>query len=399
MPDTKGVDAILFSICDVTEYRELIRMKQRCNGVPLIVGGAYTFNFWSAKIYSDAVWVGEVFDMAKCKTLAEIFESPYCYTGGDKLPVASQYIDWNMIPVVQTDKTRCYYWGGVGCKNKCRFCYTSWTHNHLANSKENILKAKEMAKKNGKFIMITSNEYDNDPNSMTFDMLLKDYKKMPVKRGKTVRAGVEFATEESRKRNGKPISRNELFQCIQKSSKEGVSLYLFHITGYDSLDEWEQYIDDLGVMFRSCNFKRMISLGFNNFQYQNYTPAYSERKNIDPDKYSTREDIIRWREKLSMSAGSVWAYPPKPFQHVCCRMGIELAKNKDQVDFWSKMIVDAKKRLTVEQAYNKLFDTKILDTEHLKMNVKTGEITILEESGRGGRKENGEQSKLDTASA
>lgn len=376
--ELRGCDAVLFSMCDVTEYRKLMELRRRTEGYPLIVGGAYAFNFWSAKLYSDAVWVGEVFDMADCRSVEDMFASQYCYTGGIELPRASQRVEWDDIPVVQTDKNGCYYWGGVGCKNKCRFCYTSWTHNHLKNKEENLRRAKELARKNGKFIMITSNEYDNDPTAMTFDMLLKDYIRIPVKAGKTIRMGVEFATEESRRKNGKPFSRNDLFKALQKSNAERTSLYLFHITGFDSLSDWETYIEEMYIMLKSIGTKRMLSLGFNNFQYQNYTPIYAERRNIDPDKYSTREDIARWREKLAMSGATIWAYPPMPFQHVCCRMGIELSTNKDQVDFWSNMIINAKKKMSVEQAYKYLFDSGVLDTPHLKMNIRTGEIRIAE---------------------
>lgn len=371
------VDAVLFSMCDVTEYRQLMKMRSEAKNVPLIVGGAYAFNFWSAKLYADAVWVGEVFDMADCKTLDEIYASPYCYTGGDELPKASQRIDWSIVPVVQTDKTRCYYWGGVGCKNKCRFCYTSWTHKHEQNAQKNLSKAKTLAKKNKKFLMITSNEYDNDPDSMTFDMLLKDYVRIPVKRGKNIRAGVEFATDESRKKNGKPITKDILFKSIQKSVKESTSLYLFHITGYDTLDDWEQYINDLDLMFKYSGCKGMTALGFNNLQYQNYTPLYAERKSIDPDRYSTKEHIKTWRDRLAMHMKAIWLYPPKPFQHVASRMGVELATNKDQVDYWANIMVNAQKKLTVDKAYKMLFETKVLDTPHLKMNVNTGDIRVI----------------------
>ena len=42
------------------------------------------------------------------------------------------------------------------------------------------------------------------------------------------------------------------------------------------------------------------------------------------------------------------------------------------------MIINAKKKLTVDQAYKALFDSGVLDTPHLKMNIKTGEIRISE---------------------
>lgn len=80
--DMDGADAVLFSMCDAVEYRDLMKMRKRSAGKVLIVGGAFAFNFWSTKLYCDAVWVGEVYEMAACKTLDELLESPHCYTGG-----------------------------------------------------------------------------------------------------------------------------------------------------------------------------------------------------------------------------------------------------------------------------------------------------------------------------
>jgi methylmalonyl-CoA mutase cobalamin-binding subunit len=43
-------DAVLFSICDVVEYPKLVKAKKAADAahVPLIAGGAYAFNYWSA---------------------------------------------------------------------------------------------------------------------------------------------------------------------------------------------------------------------------------------------------------------------------------------------------------------------------------------------------------------
>ena len=77
-----------------------------------------------------------------------------------------------------------------------------------------IKRAQQMCKRRGLHLMVASNEYENDPGSPTFDMLLRDYVSTPVK-ANVVRCGVEFATEDSRgKRNGKPMSDNDLFHAL-----------------------------------------------------------------------------------------------------------------------------------------------------------------------------------------
>lgn len=376
-PTDDGCDAVLFSICDVTEYRRLARCRREHPGKPLIVGGAFAFNFWPCSLYADGVWVGEVYDMAACRTVDELLASPHCYTGGDELPVASQRIDWAHAPVAQIDKKRAYYWGGNGCKNKCRFCFTSWTRPHDVNSPARIKRAQQMCKKRGLHLMVTSNEYENDPGSTTFDMLLRDYVKTPV-RANVVRCGVEFATEASRARNGKPMSDNDIFHAVQKAERENVSLRLFHITGWDPLEDWERYIGMWCDMLDRTGYHRLLTLGFNNLQYQNYTPLYRERRQIDPSRYITKDKTREWFYRLQRHTKSVLLTPPSTFQHVCCRMGVELSRTRDQVDFWQSMMVDPNKKLTVDSAYAALMDTGVLDTPMLKVNHKTGQISVIE---------------------
>lgn len=376
--DMDGVDAVLFSMCDVMEYRDLMKMRKRAEGKFLIVGGAYAYNFWSAILYCDAVWVGEVYDMADCKTLDEILDSPHCYTGGDVLPVASQRIDWAAVPLAQIDNRRCYYWGGTGCKNHCHFCFTSWTHKHQVNDHARIQKAMRMAKKKKLHIMVSSNEYENDPGASTFDMMLKDYIKVPVKGGKVVRCGIEFPTDETRKKMGKPLTINDISKALQKAAHEKVSLRFFHITGYNDLSEWDDYINQLCYILDRINYTSMFQLGFNNLDYQNYVPLYKERWQIDPDKYSTADMIRGWRNRLRNCTPHVFCISSSSFQHACCRMGIMLSMNKDQVDFWTSMIVNPNKKLTVSSAYKALFDSKVFETPPLLLIPSTGEIRIHE---------------------
>ena len=219
VPTDDRCDAVLFSICDATEFRRLVRCRRGHPGKTLIVGGAFAFNFWACSLYADGVWVGEVFDMADCRTVDELLASPHCYTGGDNLPTASQRIDWARVPVAQISRKSCYYWGGNGCKNKCRFCFTSWTRPHDVNSPMRIRRAQQMCRKRGVHLMVSSNEYENDPGSSTFDMLLRDYIETPVK-ANVVRLGVEFAEEDTRGRIGKPMSDNDIFHAIQKAERE-----------------------------------------------------------------------------------------------------------------------------------------------------------------------------------
>jgi hypothetical protein len=115
---------------------------------------------------------------------------------------------------------------------------------------------------------------------------------------------------------------------------------------------------------------------FESLEYQNYTPLYSERKSINPDNYLTREKMNEWQDIMYRSTKSVLFQAASSFQHACCRMGIEESRTKDQIDFWSSMIVNPNKKLTPDAAYKALFDTGILDTPALQLNPNTGVIRI-----------------------
>jgi len=372
--DIEHCDLVAVSLCDVLDMKYLRKVRGMTKK-PVLAGGAFTYNYWAAAVYADYVWIGEVFDMAECRTLNELGDSPHCYTpGSNKALYASWRVDWDACPVVQIKKGSAYYWAGVGCKNKCAFCLTSWTHQHLMNSEQNCRAARRAAKAKGCHLMMTSNEYDVDNDNPTKDMLLTDYLKQRVT-GSFVRCGVEFALEETRKRKGKPITKNELYHAIQKMNVDNISLRLFHITGYEPREAWETYISDLCKMVQRSPNKRLLHLMFNNLQYQNYTPLYKERHDIDETRYTTHEDTKRWYDQLRQYSQHVLVGAPSPFQHVACRMGQELATTLEQEEYWQKMM-GRKSKYTASEFKKALFDSGVLETEERHIAFKTGEIRI-----------------------
>lgn len=373
-------DAVLCSLCDVTEYKYLVRLR-KLTDKPIIVGGAFAFNYWSAILYSNAVWIGEAFDFADCKTLGDVYDSAHCYTGAStKSLVASQRVDWGVIPVCQIAPGKCYYLGGVGCKNKCRFCFTSWTHQHAINSQQRILAARRVAKDQKMHLMVVSNEYDaGDVGGTTRDMLLTDYISEPVRGASFVRCGIEFATDDSRKRNGKAITDAQIVAALRKSNDDNVSLRFFHIAGYDDIKDWERYIGGIAGTLKQYPNNRLVHLMFNNLQYQNYTPLYAERRDIDPSKYIDISVTKAWYDTLRQASRHVLVGAPSPFQHVACRMGVELSTSREQLDYWLSMAVNPSGKLTIDDAYQALFNTGVLDTERRAVNVNTGEIRTLAE--------------------
>lgn len=377
--DAGDCDAVLCSLCDVTEYGYLQRLRASTDK-PIIVGGAFAFNYWSAILCCNAVWIGEVFDFAACASLTDVYESVHCYTGdANKLLAASQRIDWSVAPVCQIAPGKCYYLGGVGCKNKCRFCFTSWTHQHEVNSQARIISARRVAKEQKMHLMVVSNEYDaGDIGGTTRDMLLTDYIAEPVRGASFVRCGIEFATEESRRRNGKAIMDAQIVAALRKANDDNVSLRFFHISGYDRIEDWDRYIGWIAATLRSAPNNRLVHLMFNNLQYQNYTPLYAERRSIDPSRYIDINTTRAWYDTLRQSSRHVLVGAPSPFQHVACRMGVELSSSRDQLDYWLSMSKDPARKLSVDAAYRALFDTDVFNTARRAMNTNTGEIRTVD---------------------
>jgi len=369
-------DAVLYSCCDVMDLKGLRKLRKETSK-PIIAGGAYAFNYWSLKLYCDLVWIGEIYEMAELKTLEDINDSPHCYNGTEKDLYAAQLIKWDRVPITQIKKTSAYYWGGVGCSHKCSFCFTSWTHKHETNNKAYIEKARRICQAKKINLMVVSNEYDYDSKTKTKDMLLTNYLRIPVT-GNFVRCGIEFADEQTRKAKAKAITDKEIFMAIQKAKAENLSLRFFHITGYEPLSSWERYIDRFGNYLNIVKNNRLIHLMFNNLQYQNYTPLYKERKSINPDNYIDHTDTKRWYDLLRQRSSHILLGAPSPFQHVACRMGLELSTSIEQAEFWFDMF-NKKNKMTKRQSYDALFASGVLDTPRRKLNINMGQITIVKE--------------------
>lgn len=367
-------DAVLFSACDVMDMIELRKLRRQTRK-PIIIGGHYAMNYWSAALYADVVWLGEVFDFADLFSMDDIRASEHSWHIGKlNIPSPSTRIEWSEIPITQIKRTSAYYWGGSGCKNRCRFCFTSWTHVHQENDRARIAQARRICDQRKIHLMIVSNAYDYDAEAKTKDMMLVDYIKWRVT-GTMVRCGVEFAGEQTRRRMGKAITKNDIYAAIQKMTLDNISLKLFHITGYEPIGEWEDYITDMSRMLRSHPNSRLLQLEFNNLQYQNYTPLYRERRNINPENYINHRTTRRWYDTLRESSAHILVGAPSPFIHVSARMGVELSMGLEQSEYWFDVLLHREK-FTDDQVYKALFATGILNTPEHRFNPLTGKIKI-----------------------
>lgn len=218
-------DMVLVSLCDVTCLYELEKIRRQHPKAKIVVGGHFGYYFKACAIFADYVCVGQGFDFFACQTEEEIRALPCVYYPGKDTKatpiVANQHIDWPLCPVIQTSTKAFFYMAGVGCKNKCRFCFTSWTHKHETNEVWRIQKAARAIGTRG-ILTLVSNEYGSDFRTGKIrvrDAMLRDFIKETEKNVRLVRMGLEFATEANRKKYGKPFTDEELFYAIEHAGR------------------------------------------------------------------------------------------------------------------------------------------------------------------------------------
>lgn len=283
---------ILVSVCDVTEvvYLEKIRSKYKKNKI--IAGGHFSkIGAVVMSLFVDIVWVGHGFDMFKYQKFSDIADDPAAYWFGKTDKTFCNYnIDWSQCPVIQTDASRFYVFGGVGCVNKCHFCVTSWTEPFENRPGIALVqgRAKKQIGKRGS-VKVISNAYDNDMgHDKVQDMLLKDFiKAKHFKCGAMVRCGIEFATEQTRAKYGKPLRHDEIIKGLDVAQNNGVDLHFFMIGGLDKKSDWYDFV---GSIPDSDDMKPRVFLKWTNFEPQQKTPLWKKCSEINPENYLDSSD-------------------------------------------------------------------------------------------------------------
>jgi len=373
--DEKEADAFLFSICDVTEIHDLVKASNIAKkyGKPLIAGGQFCYHFKTVLLIADIVNIGHIFDFMECKSIEEIknLDCVY-YPGKDKIITPSYRIDWSKIPIIHTNKKGYYYWGGTGCKNKCRFCYVSWTNAHIINPKARKL----TSFRKGMTLTIISNEYSDKASEKNTcirvkDMMLVDYLRKEEK-VKNIRVGIEFFTEASRKYMGKQISEKEILSAIDKSKKDGNSLKFFFISGYNTKQE---IIDFIKFLPDDTESKRKIRLVFNNLEYQMFTPLHKERKKMNPENYIDVNWVNEVYNKYILAKKYyIRTVPASNPAHAFCRMGMSWSFTKEQLDFWMDKDREVNRTPLRDLDYNKYYEylwtSKVIENEYFANEIK-----------------------------
>lgn len=323
-------DFILVSICDITELKLLKEIRETYQRKKIIVGGHVAVFFKALLIFADYVNVGQGFEFFKCQSEEEIKQLDCIYYNGkNKIIKPSNFIEWGKCPVVQSSKKGYLYLSGIGCKNKCQFCLTSWTNKQNNNSLIRINKAFNLIEKKKARLKLIENEglKTSDKKEFVKDMLLVDFVKANNINAIEIRIGVEFAKEETRKITGKYFSNKQFLQAIQRAKEDNIKLKCFCISGMDTKQDWINLISQIPNHYK---LSPRLVFKFTNLEYQMFTPLHKKRFDINLDNYLTYEFGIELFKKFGAIQKNFKTLPIKYPAYALYRMALSHCTNKEE---------------------------------------------------------------------
>jgi len=282
--DVGGCDVVGISLTGFQEIDTLRIFRNRNPNVKIIVGGHICNNPSAVLRYADFVCLGHAFELFRdCKSVDDFYEQAYIIHKEKKGGVYSQYINWDLCPLIQISKNSYSILYSSGCRNKCKFCLTSWANKYQVNPyKGRLVKARHATK--GKQLYLITNDYDQGVNVKrnVSDATVKEYLKNPAGYNgiKLLRLGVESPIEKTRRMFSKPIKDQDLQDFFKLTKKEKQRVNLFMIAGLNTQEEWEVFAELLDIDYIGSP---KIGIVINYFDPQPLTPLakYDLRKIIN----------------------------------------------------------------------------------------------------------------------
>ena len=348
----------LVSLCDVTQIFFLERVRKKYPDKVIIAGGHFCINFKLAGLFADLVNVGAAFELFKCKDFDEMTGLASSYVKGiPRVIQPSTLIEWEKIPVFQTSVKGFHYYGGTGCKNKCKFCLTTWTNKFQENSAIRIRRAESMIPPGAKLNVVT-NAYNTElRKSPGINMMLRDFIKIKRRKTRLARMGLEFATEENRRRFGKPFTDDQLLEALDVSTRLKIEIQFFAIGGIDTREAW---LDLFSKFPTQADRAPKLYFSFTNLQYEQFVPVYNERFKMQIENYLDGP----FGEKLFNSVATrnkrIRVFPIAYPALALWRTGMQLVTNPDQFDIW-KML---KKEKDLDLVYSALYSSGVINTDY-----------------------------------
>lgn len=359
-PDPAAGAVHLVSLCDVTQLPDLEAIRRRWPTKKIIAGGHFAVNFKAVAIFADLVNIGQGFDIFKCKSFEEMagLDCVY-YKGKTGQLVPSTFIDWSILPVVQTDERLYYYLAAVGCKNKCAFCLTSWTNKHQTNSPTRCRRAAAAIPANCHLQLVANDSSISTGKAQAASFMAQVFLNLKGRPpARLIRIGLEFATAENRRRHGKPISDDQVVECFEKAAALGVELQFFCIGGIDTRETWFKFFDQLPA--DQATGPRVF-FKFTNLAYEQFTPIYKERMGMDVGRYLDPAfgDQLAAKMTFHNRRVRIWRPLARPGLAIW-RMGLALSTTKEQYKIWRKL----KSEKDPAALYRALYNTRVIGTDY-----------------------------------
>jgi hypothetical protein len=286
---SEDADIIGITVCDVNDVAFVRKLRDQFPSKKIAIGGHAAVYYKLFLPFVDFINIGHGFEFFRCQSIYEI-TALNCVVSHTSTPpyYASEVIDWTLFPIANVTKQQRYYVGAFGCKNKCKFCLTSWTHKHQRNPYAQAALAKYPN------ITLVSNDSEGTQDRMTQSITATDFiKRHTLKKYGIYRIGIEFATEQQRKKYGKPFDDALFIEIFKKAIKYGVRLKLFCISGISTKDEWDALFSKIPTIYSTTG----IEVKFTNLNYEMFVPLRSDRENLSPDNFfdskSTKQFISR----------------------------------------------------------------------------------------------------------
>lgn len=273
--ESKDFDILVVSLTSHYEIEELKRARKQHPDKKIIVGGHCSNAPASLLHWADYVNLGQGFEFFRDVNENNIETLPYIVSKEKKDGIFSQYIDWDKCPVVQIGKNSYSYLESVGCKNKCKFCLTSWLNKHQVNPKQATIKTLGKMYQKKQLYMIGNNYESISCNLNVSDVTIKGYNERysNYENIKLLRVGLESVSEQTRKALGKNISDEDVKEFFQRTKQEKKRCNVFLIAGLDPQETWENFIQVLP----KCQIESSPRIGIiiNYFDPSMGTPLWS----------------------------------------------------------------------------------------------------------------------------
>lgn len=276
--DPNNCDVVFVSVCDITDIGILKKAKDSFSK-PIVAGG-FISPFRVLTAFADYVCVGDAYDFLRKLSTARHIEEVGEYeevSTATKVGVMNRFIDRENTPCFQFRKQSYYYYIEKYCPQGCKFCLYGSLHRASSGAKHDMLveRALQLIPATARlFLMVGQPEtnrirYDLTKRLGILDVRIRKFINEQQWRfiGSRIRTGVEFLSEDVRRKFGKPISSAELRQFFHICREKGKTVVAYMIAGLESQDAAAQFIEDV-VVFDNRGYPRILF----NFTYIDFQP-------------------------------------------------------------------------------------------------------------------------------